>query len=100
MGKAATFIGDGASSSTSSPIRSFAFDCAESAMEDFDGAIDETFSSVGGSSSTLHSPRLIGLSAASLASPRVLRCSTPACATLQSFKLLDFDELLDDDAVE
>lgn len=100
MGKGATFIGDGASSSTSSPIQSFAFDCAESAVEDFDDAMDDTFSSVAGSSSALLSPRIIGLNATSMASPRVLQYPTPPRTTLQSFKLLDFEVFAEDDVVE
>ena len=100
MGKGATFIGDGASSSTSSPIQSFAFDCAESAVEDFDDAMDDTFSSVAGSSSALLSPRVIGLNATSMASPRVLRYPTPPRTTLQSFKLLDFEVFAEDDVIE
>ena len=100
MDKAATFIADGASSSTSSPIRSFAFECADTAIEDFEDDWDDPVGSVAGSSSTFPSPRIPGLQAGAFGSPRVVQCPSPPRATLKSFKLLDFDAFSEDDVVE
>lgn len=80
-------FGDAASSVTSSPIRSFACDFADTALDDFgdDWAALENTGSASGSD---------------MPSPRVLQCSTPARVTLVSFMLLDFDAFSEDDGVE